>query len=67
VKTLRIDNGLVEDLFRGLRLEDRELPLEVLPELQELTYDGSGDIGDVFASFIDARRNAGRPITLVRL
>ena len=70
VKTLWIDNGLVEDLSRGLRLEpleDRELLLEVLPELQELTYSGSGDIGDGFASFVDARRNAGRPITLVRL
>ena len=66
VKTLRIWNGLVDDLSRCLRLEDGEPPLEVLPELQELTYYGSGNIGDEFASFVDARRNAGRPITLVR-
>jgi hypothetical protein len=66
VKTLRIDDGLVDDLSGCLQLEDGELPLEVLPELQELTYYGSGDVGDVFTSFVDARRNAGRPITLVR-
>jgi hypothetical protein len=65
VKTLRIDNGLVEELSRCLQLEDGELPLELLPELQELTYFGSGDTGDAFTSFIDARQNAGRPITLV--
>ena len=67
VKTLRIENGLVDDLSRFLQLEDEDLPLEVLPELQELTYPGSGDFGDGFASFVDARRNAGRPITLVGL
>jgi hypothetical protein len=68
VKTLRIaeGKGLVEDLSRCLRLEDEELPLEVLPELQELTYSGSGDTGDGFTPFIDARRNAGRPVNLVR-
>ena len=67
VKTLRIENGIVEELSRCLKLEDGELPLEVLPELQELRYPGSGNIGDGFAFFVDARRNAGRPITLVRL
>jgi hypothetical protein len=66
VKTLRIAEGLVEDLSRCLLLEDGELPLEVLPELQELTYYGSGDTGDVFTPFIDARRNAGRPVKLDR-
>jgi hypothetical protein len=35
VKTLRIENGLVKDLSRCLELEDGELPLELLPELQE--------------------------------
>ena len=67
VKTLRIENRLVKDLSLCLGLEDGELPLELLPELQELTYYGSGDTRDAFASFIDARRNAGRPVTLVRL
>ena len=65
-KTLRIDNGLVKDLAYCLQLEGGELPLELLPELQELTYSESGDTGDGFTSFVDARRNAGRPVTLVR-
>ena len=62
-KTLWIDNGLVEQLSRSLDLEDGELPLELLPELQELTYSGTGG---AFTSFIDARQNADRAITLVR-
>ena len=66
VKTFRIVEGLVQELSRCLRLEDGELPLEVLPELQELIYSGSGDTGDRFTPFIDARLNAGRPVKLVR-
>ena len=66
LKTLRVKDGLVEQLSRCLRSEDGELHLELLPELQELTYYGSRDTSDAFTSFIDARRNAGRPVTLVR-
>ena len=66
VKTLRIGDGLVQELSRSLRLHDEELPLDLLPELQELTYDGKGDTDDVFTSFIDAYRNAGRLVTLTR-
>ena len=66
VKTLWIGNGLVEQLSRSLDLEDGELPLELLPELQELTYSGSGNTSDAFTSFIDAHRNADRAITVVR-
>jgi len=66
VKTLRVEDGLVEELSRCLRLEDGELPLELLPELQLLTYSGSSDAGDAFTSFIDARQNAGRPVTLAQ-
>jgi hypothetical protein len=66
VKTLRIGKGLVEELSHCLQLEDGEPPLEVLPELQELTYSGSGDTGDAFTSFIDARQNVGRTVTVVR-
>jgi hypothetical protein len=65
VKILRIEDGLVEELSRCLRLEDGELPLELLPGLQELEYFGSRDAGNAFTSFIDARQNAGRPVTLV--
>ena len=66
VKTLRIDEGLAEELSRCLELDDGELPLELLPELQELTYSGSRNTGDGFTSFIDARQDAGHPVTLVR-
>ena len=64
LKTLYVGDGLTEQLSRCLRLEDGELPLELLPELQELKYDGSDDAGVVFAPFMDARKNAGRPVTL---
>jgi hypothetical protein len=63
VKTLWIGDGLVEDLSRCLELGDGEPPLELVPELQELTYYGTGD---AFTSFIDARQNTDRPISLVR-
>jgi hypothetical protein len=66
VKTLRIDNGLVKELSRCLKLDDGELLLGVLPELQEITYSGSGNTGDALTSFIDARQNAGHPVTLIR-
>ena len=66
VKALRIGNGLVKELSRCLQMDDGELPLGVLPELQELTYFGSENTGDTFTSFVDARQNAGRPITLIR-
>ena len=67
VKTLWIDNGLVGQLSRCLESEDGEPPTEPLPELQELKYSGSVNTGDVFASFVNARQTAGRPVTLVRL
>jgi hypothetical protein len=66
VKALWIDKGLVGELSRCLQLEDGEHPLELLPELQELTYPGSVDTVAEFTSFIDARQKAGRPVTLHR-
>ena len=65
-KTLRINEGLVEELSRCLKLDSGELPSELLPELHELTYYGSGDTSDAFASFVDARQDVGHPLTLVR-
>jgi hypothetical protein len=66
VKTLRIDDGLVSEISRCLRLDDGEHPLDLLPELQELTYSGSDNANDVFTPFIDARQNAGRPVILIK-
>jgi hypothetical protein len=66
VKTLRIRHGLVGELSHCLRLDDGEHPLELLPELLELRYSGSDNVKDAFTSFIDARQNAGHPITLIK-
>jgi hypothetical protein len=66
VKTLRIADGLVDQLSRCLQPDDGEFPLELLPELQEVTYSGSGTTGDAFTSFIEARQNENRPITVAR-
>ena len=65
-KTLRIGNGLVRALSRCLPSQDGEHPLELLPELQELRYSGSGNTNDVFTSFINARQHAGRLVTLIK-
>ena len=61
VKTVRVDNGLVKERSRSLQPGDGELPLEIFSELQELTYSESGNTGDAFTSFIEARQNAGCP------
>jgi hypothetical protein len=66
VKTLRIGHGLVGELSRCLPLEDGEHPLELLPELQELIYSGSGNTNDVFTPFINARQSAGRLVSLIK-
>ena len=65
VRYLDIEDGLVMELSRCLRLDDGEHPLELLPELQELIYPGSSGAHDAFTPFIDARRNAGHPVTLM--
>ena len=66
VKTLYVADasGLVEQFSQLLGLEDS--PLELLPGLQMLAYSGSSDTDDTFTSFVDARQNAGRPVTLIR-
>ena len=38
--------------------------MDLLPELKELEFFASGNAGDVFTSFIDAREKAGHPIIL---
>ena len=63
-KILRIDRGLVKPLSRILNSEGGGLPFELLPKLQSLKYSGIGDSNDEMSSFIGARRNAGRPVSL---
>ena len=68
-KTLRIEEGLEEEIARCLRMDDDggEVPLDLLPELHELLYSRSSHTDEYYTSFINARHKAGRPITLVDL
>ena len=68
MKTLFVDSPLVAELSRCLLLDDanEDRPLGLLPELQQLIYSG-GAGGDAFRPFIDSRRNANHPVTLIRL
>ena len=66
VKILRIHDGLVGELSCCLQLDDGEHPLELLPELQELIYSRTSAVSDALTKFIDARKNAGRPVILTR-
>jgi hypothetical protein len=63
VKVLHLEDQFFEALSRSLRSEDGEMTLEVLPNLEELTYSG-GDVGDAFTSFISERQAAGHTVRL---
>ena len=63
-KTLRIDDGIAKELKELLSCLQWD-PLELLPELQELEYSGSGDLGYALTPFLDVRRNTGRPVILI--
>jgi hypothetical protein len=64
VKTLSVDDRLVEKVSRCLKSNDAEHPPELLPVLQELTYSGNNHAGGAFTSFVNARQNTGCPVTL---
>jgi hypothetical protein len=67
VKTIHVENGLVRELSRSLQFDDGESPgAALLPELTELSYSASDDIGDAFTSFTGARQDTDHPVTLVR-
>ena len=66
VEILRVPSGLVEVLSRSLQLSDGESSTELFPCLKELIYAASSKTGDAFTGFINARQNAGYPVTLVR-
>ena len=63
VKTLRVEYGLVEQVFRALQPGDGESPMGLLPELEELSY-STRSASCAFTLFIDARQKAGRPLTV---
>jgi hypothetical protein len=64
VKTLHVPRSFGREDSGFLKLDDGESPMVLLPELNEL-YVPLGAVGDVITSFVDARRNTDRPVTLV--
>lgn len=68
VKTLSVPSSLVGELSHCL-ISDGEAPLELLHDLKELVCPSgqSGRDADAFASFIEARRVAGRPVLLAHM
>ena len=67
MKSLLLADGVVDKLSRSLQLDDGDPPNDLLPELEDLTYSPSNDDADAFDGFVDARQDAGHPITLVHL
>ena len=67
VRTLLVDDELIGQLSRSLQLSAGESPTELLPELQELSYDSTDASHDAFAQFVEARQKAGRPVTVINL
>lgn len=67
VKTLCVSNDFLTQFSRCLQVGDGGSPMELLPEMTQLEYNANRIAGDAFDSFIDARKNAGHPVTLVRL
>jgi hypothetical protein len=64
VKVLHLQNELVLEFSRSLHMEGDEMPLELLPSLEELSHSGP-DVDGAFNRFIDERQTAGHPVRLV--
>jgi hypothetical protein len=64
VKTLCVLGNIDREDSGFLKLDDGESPMVLFPELNELSIPARA-VGDVITSFIDARRNTDRPVTLV--
>jgi hypothetical protein len=67
VKTLHIDldDVLFGPCSRALQPDEGESVMELLPELQKLTYDSSYTLPGAFTVFADARQKAGHPVTII--
>jgi hypothetical protein len=67
VKAIRVETNpeLIGRLSHSLRAEYGELPLELLPNLEELSYSQSYVV-DAFTPFINQRQEVGHPVRLVR-
>ena len=64
VKTLHVDDELVEQISRSLHPGDGESPTDLLPELQELSYSARNP-EKAFTPFVDARQKADRPVIVI--
>ena len=66
VKTLRVHGSLAENFSNCLLSDGEPIPgPEVLPELQVLECPVGCDASDTFATFVDVRKAAGYPISLI--
>jgi hypothetical protein len=65
VRTLRVSGGdLIEGLSLSLLPHDGESAIGLLPMLRVLSYPKGNQVGESCVSFLDARRNAGFPVTI---
>ena len=65
LKKLQVPWDLIPAVCCSLEAKDGESPMGLLPELEELSYSGSGDDRDAFTKFIVSRQNAGHPVALI--
>ena len=65
VKTLRLDDAFVRPVSRSLQVDGGESPMELLPNLKMIGCPASRDAENPFNGFIETRRNAGLPVTVV--
>ncbi|KAF8270496.1 hypothetical protein EI94DRAFT_775871 [Lactarius quietus] len=63
VRNLHVSEGVLNELSRALQVNEVGLEPEFLHHLQTLEIDPPGQVSDhLFASFLNARRIAGRPV-----
>jgi hypothetical protein len=64
LKTLHVQDELVERIAHSLQADVGEPLLELLPNLKELGYSGGDDARDAFTPFIDERQVVGHTVNL---
>jgi hypothetical protein len=67
LKTLHVQDELVERIAHPLQTDDGEPPLDLLPTLKELGYCGGDNARDAFTPFMDERQVAGHPVNLTMI
>ena len=55
MKTLQVANKLISQLSHSLQLEDGESPVELLPELKELSFSNARVLDYSFTPLVNAR------------